>query len=138
VVSAGTITDEYNSPIQDVFPPPPPPYVVEIVEGAVVERNVYGHPIDDPTIGNTINISGGSIRVNVYGGKYSGDVTGSNIINVSGGAIGNDVYGVYTTSGHIQDSTEVHISGGTIGGGVYGAYAEQSGNVTENSILILK
>ena len=137
MVSAGTITiDEYNSPIQDVFPPPPPPYVVNIVEGAVVERNVYGHPIDDPTIGNTINISGGSIRVNVYGGKYSGDVTGSNFINVTGGAIGNDVYGVYTTSGHIQDSTEVHISGGTIGGGVYGAYAEQSGNVTANSILI--
>ena len=89
----------------------------------------------------TINVTGGTIKRNVYGGGEMGTVTENTYVNVSGGTIGTtgkgaanygNVYGggkgleTQILAGIVKGNTNVTISDGTIlhnvyGGGAYGS-----------------
>ncbi len=95
--------------------------------------NVFGGGLGESTNmdnGTIVNVSGGNIINNVYGGGEEGKVVGDIHVNVSGGTMKN-VYGAgkgsATSNAQVTGKTYVNISGGTIekfdngeGGCVYG------------------
>ena len=131
------------------------------ISGGKVERAVYGgysdFPNDGGALGNTVEISGGTIggtvlNAYVYGGyTKNGNATGNTVV-ISGGTVGGEVsgrdrfevYGGYAQNGNATGNTVV-ISGGTIGkdvygeGGtqvrVYGGYSK-NGNATGNTVVL--
>ena len=107
--------------------------------------NVYGGGLGASTVigANTeVNVSGGTINNNVYGGGEEGSVTGNTAVTISGGTM-NDVYGAglgteYTSTtwpptaanANIGGTTTVTVSGGSManvyGGGENGSVAYSS------------
>ena len=77
----------------------------------------------------TLNITGGTIKSNVYGGAELGTVTGNTVINITGGTIGTkigtganayyygNVYGGGKGSTDSRDANNIHIAG-QVGGNV--------------------
>ncbi|PPB72666.1 hypothetical protein [Campylobacter hyointestinalis] len=59
---------------------------------------------------NTVNISGGTIKREVYGGYSDLGSANGNTINISGGTIEGNVFGGYSTSGSANSNT-INISG---------------------------
>ncbi|QCT99540.1 autotransporter outer membrane beta-barrel domain-containing protein [Campylobacter hyointestinalis subsp. hyointestinalis] len=83
---------------------------------------------------NTVNISGGTIQREVYGGYSDLGSVINNTVNISGGTIQREVYGGYSLSGLVINNT-VNITGGTMNGLIYGGYS-YSGSATNNTINI--
>ena len=90
-----------------------------------------------------IDILGGTIDQNVYGGANENNIYGSTTINVKGGQVKGAVYGGSNTSGTISTTTTINVSGGTLGqssttsnavlfGGGYGSGTTVSQNTTVN------
>lgn len=73
-----------------------------------------------------IEILGGTIDGNVYGGANQNNIYGSTIIDVKDGQVKGAIYGGSNTKGTISSNTTITITGGTLG---------QSTNTTANSIL---
>lgn len=69
----------------------------------------------DVVPGVTIDIWGGTVGNNVYGGPNNNDVRGSVKINMTGGTVKGTIYGGSNTSGTITGLTLIKIDGGTIG-----------------------
>lgn len=96
----------------------------------------------DVVPGVTIDIFGGTVGNNVYGGPNNNDVRGSVKINMTGGTVNGTIYGGSNTSGTVTGLTLIKIDGGTIGtlnqtatteadavfGGGKGTQTEVSGN----------
>ncbi|MDD3414621.1 MAG: InlB B-repeat-containing protein [Lachnospiraceae bacterium] len=79
---------------------------------------VYGGGYSGAVTGDTyVEISGGSVDF-VYGGGYSGAVTGDTYVEISGGSMGNVFGGGY--EGNVKGNTIVVINGGTVNGTVHG------------------
>ncbi len=92
-------------------------------------------PIPDDYPGNVVaqvDVLGGSIAGNVYGGSNNNDISGSSLINVKDGTISGTVYGGSNTSGVIKEYTTINVTGGTIGTGTNGdaIFAGGKGNGT--------
>ena len=75
-------------------------------------------PVEDPESLPTkvkIDILGGTIANDVYGGANQNKINGSVDINMSGGTVNGAIYGGSNTSGEIVGATDISIEGGTIG-----------------------
>lgn len=84
---------------------------------------------------STVNISGGTINNNVYGGGEEGKVNGNADVTVSGGTMKN-VFGAGkggTTTAQVSGQTFVTVSGGTISESVYGG--GEAGDVVKSGQL---
>ncbi len=62
-----------------------------------------------------IDILGGTIDGNVYGGSYQTNIYGSTNINMSAGAVKGTIYGGSNTKGTISTTSTINISGGSLG-----------------------
>ena len=89
--------------------------------------------------GNTVNMTGGTVKEDVYGGySDSGNAGGAgegegNTVNISGGKVANDVVGGKSDEGNATGNT-VNMTGGTVGC-VLGGWSD-NGNVTGNKVTI--
>ena len=88
------------------------------------DGNIYGGGYGASAVltGNTtINVAGGTISKDVYGGGALANITGSTEVNIVGGTVTQDVYGGGALA-DVTGSTEVNLTGGTIrssyGGGL--------------------
>ena len=89
-----------------------------------------------------IDILGGTIDGNVYGGANQNNINGSTAINVKGGQVKGAIYGGSNTKGTISSNTTVNVTGGTLGstgntnpvlfGGGYGSNTTVTGNAIIN------
>lgn len=89
-----------------------------------------------------IDILGGTIDKNVYGGANQNNINGSTTINVKGGQVKGAVYGGSNSSGNIKTTATVNVTGGTLGttgntnpvifGGGKGLATSVTGNATVN------
>ena len=91
-----------------------------------------------------IEIIGGTIDKNVYGGANQNNIYGQTLINVKGGQVKGAVYGGSNTSGTISTTSTINVTGGTLGvntnttdnevlfGGGYGSSTTVSGSATVN------
>ena len=97
------------------------------------------------TTGNTtIDIIGGIIEQNVYGGANNNNIYGSTTINMKNGQVKGTLYGGSNTTGTISTTTTLNITGGTLGiesnttdnpvlfGGGYGQETIVTGNTNIN------
>jgi len=73
---------------------------------------------------NSVNMSGGKVGLDLYGGSSGSGNAVSNSVNMSGGTVQVNVYGGSSVSGNSMGNS-VTISGGTVQGNVYG----EGGNV---------
>ena len=73
-----------------------------------------------------IEILGGTIDGNVYGGANQNNIYGSTTVDVKAGQVKGAVYGGSNTSGTISTTTTINVTGGTLG---------QESNTTENEVL---
>ena len=98
-------------------------------------RSYSGRSYSGEAYNNTVNISGGSVKGDVYGGYsygYGQSISREaydNIVNISGGSVKGDVYGGYSYGYGQSISREaydniVNISGGSVTGKVYGGNSE--------------
>lgn len=88
------------------------------------DGNIYGggYGASAELTGNTtINVIGGTIAKDVYGGGALANVTGSTEVNINGGTVTQDVYGGGALA-NVSANTSVNLTGGTIrssyGGGL--------------------
>ena len=73
-----------------------------------------------------VEILGGTIDKNVYGGANQNNIYGSTTINVKGGQVKGAVYGGSNSSGTISTTSTINVTGGTLG---------QKTNTTANGVL---
>ena len=73
-----------------------------------------------------IDILGGTIEKNVYGGANQNNIYGSSTINVKGGQVKGGVYGGSNTKGTIYTTSTINVTGGTLG---------EEGKTTDNGVL---
>lgn len=91
-----------------------------------------------------IEIIGGTVDQNVYGGANQNNIYGQTIVNVKGGQVKGAVYGGSNSSGTISTTSAINVTGGTLGvegnttvngvlfGGGYGQNTTISGNAVVN------
>lgn len=87
---------------------------------------------------DTIDILGGTVKNNVYGGSNRNKIVGNVDINMLGGTIEGTIFGGSNTSGNIEGNVDISIEGGNIGtqvsqdsifGGGYGSGTTINKNV---------
>lgn len=124
---------------------------VIINDSAHILNNVFGGGnygvvgTSGSTTGTTkIDILGGTIDGNVYGGANQNNIYGPTLINVKGGQVKGAVYGGSNSSGTISSTSTINVTGGTLGqstnttsnevlfGGGYGSSTVVTGNATVN------
>jgi len=96
------------------------------------------------TATTNIEILGGTIDGNVYGGANQNNIYGSTTIDVKDGQVKGAIYGGSNTKGTISTTTTINVTGGTLGdstvtplkavlfGGGYGSNTTVTGNATVN------
>ncbi len=104
--------------------------VVTIAGTASIKKNVYGgnavgidavRTSQSTIIGNTtVNMQGGTVGGNVYGGGDIDRIQGDSRVNVSGGTIVGDMFGAGQRNS-VEGNISVTITDGKIIGNVYGA-----------------
>ena len=108
--------------------------------------NVFGGGLGESTNmanGTIVNVSGGLINNNVYGGGEEGTVNGDTHVNVSGGTM-KDVFGAGkggTTTAQVTGQTFVNVTGGSManvyGGGEAGDVMGESSSQTQTKNVIV-
>ena len=94
------------------------------ISGGAIQGNVYGGGKNAKVKGRTIiSISGGTIQGNVYGGGEKAEISGSTSITITNGIIVSNLYGG-GSEGLVRGDASVSITGGTIQGNVYGGGSE--------------
>lgn len=81
-----------------------------------------GTPIADPIL----NIKGGYVVENVFGGGLQAQMIGNTHVNVTGGTVQHDVYGGGALA-NVDGNTEVNLKGGTVGGAYGGGLGAKNG-----------
>lgn len=81
----------------------------------VVELPTDVDPLDGQTASVMIDILGGNIAKNVYGGPNQKYVTGNVMITMDGGTVKGAIYGGSNSSGDISGTVNIRVRGGTIG-----------------------
>lgn len=92
---------------------------------------------------DTIDIFGGTIKNNVYGGSNRNKIAGNVDINMIGGTVEGAIYGGSNTSGNIEGNVDISIEGGTIGltqtqDAVFGGGYGTSTNINKNVNITIK
>ncbi len=106
------------------------------INGGSVAKNVFGGGNESPSRDNTtVTISDNAIvGTNVYGGGNVATVDGSSVVNMNQGSVYGAVFGGGNQAG-IGSNATVSVTGGTIASGVYGG-SNASGAVG-NTIVAL-
>lgn len=106
------------------------------INGGSVAKNVFGGGNESPSRDNTtVTISDNAIvGTNVYGGGNVATVDGSSVVNMNQGSVFGAVFGGGNQAG-IGSNATVSVAGGTIASGVYGG-SNASGAVG-NTIVTL-
>ena len=107
---------------------------VIINDEAHILRNVYGGgnwgvvgATVNGTAGKTIiDILGGTIDGNVFGGVNRDNIYGTTTVNMKGGQVKGAIYGGSNVEGRIYSTSTINVTGGTLG---------QSSNTTSNEVL---
>ena len=128
---------------------------VNISGGTVSATNIYGTRVEagvDSKIVEgvfttnakncEVNITGGSVKGNIYGGYATGEVanTDGNVVNISNVDVEGNVYGGYNQNEELiinstnygssekgtSNNNKVNINGGSIKGDVYAGYSENA------------
>ena len=73
-----------------------------------------------------IDVLGGTIDKNIYGGANQNNIYGSTTINMKNGQVKGAIYGGSNSSGTISTTTTINVTGGTLG---------QQTNTTDNEVL---
>lgn len=101
--------------------------------GSTVGRLTAGESGGADAHGNTLIMSGGTVKKYLTGGDSLRGLASGNKIEIHGGQVGQHVYAGYTDRGGAS-ANELLIDGGTITGSTYGSYiAENSSRDTEGS-----
>ena len=107
-------------------------YVI-INDEAHILNSVYGGgnfgivgTSDSSNATSKIDILGGTIDKNVYGGANNNNIYGSTRINMKKGQVKGAIYGGSNTSGTISTTTTINVTGGILG---------QNSNTTDNEVL---
>ena len=85
----------------------------------------------------TLNISGGTIKSNVYGGGELGTLEQGSTISITGGTIGTEIAESVTTGEGEGATTSdvVHYTFGSVFGGGAGSSAHRNGTLTDNTTV---
>ena len=106
------------------------------IRGGTVKYNVYGgRSLLGPAERNTVKISDGTVGRNVNGGYSIYGAATSNSVEITGGKVEKLVFGGESEEGNATSNT-VTISGGTVTGWVFGGYAR--GSATGNTVILSK
>lgn len=134
---------------------------ITVADNAVVDSTIYGgggRTLTDSNRNNAsdlsydeikysaenvkINIEGGTVNGDIYGGalKYSG--VKSSEINVSAGTVNGNLYGAGGEDGSgkftlLEDSAKINLSGGEIKGNVYGSGSNSTALVKGDVSIIV-
>ena len=93
-----------------------------INENAHILNSIYGGG-NIGTVGSSsgtnatavIDILGGTIDKNVYGGSNSNSIYGTTTINIKGGQVKGAIYGGANSTGTVYSGSTVNVTGGTLG-----------------------
>ena len=103
--------------------------------GGTVNVDIYGGSSNTSSATyNTVAISGGSMNMVVFGG-YSGRGSATyNTVTITGGEVTGDICGGYSGGGSATDN-KVTIIGGKVGGDVYGGFSG-AGTANDNTVAL--
>ena len=106
------------------------------INGGSVAKNVFGGGNESPSRDNTaVTISDNAIvGTNVYGGGNVAVVDGSSVVNMNQGSVYGAVFGGGNQAG-IGSNATVSVAGGTIASGVYGG-SNASGAVGNTTVTL--
>lgn len=106
------------------------------INGGSVAKNVFGGGNESPSRDNTaVTISDNAIvGTNVYGGGNVAVVDGSSVVNMNQGSVYGAVFGGGNQAG-IGSNATVSVTGGTIASGVYGG-SNASGAVGNTTVTL--
>lgn len=113
----------------------------EFYEVKVIEPDL---PIDPKEFEvDCIDILGGTIKNNVYGGANRNRIVGNVDINMSGGTVEGTIYGGSNTTGDIQGNVDIAIEGGNIGtilsqDAIYGGGYGSSTTIQKNVNIVIQ
>ena len=118
--------------------------LIQVYDGAVIEGSVFGGGFYDSagaqdTVAGLIQLElyGGTIRGNVFGGCQNSDIVGNTDLRIYGGTVEKNLYGGgYGTKkvAGIKGNTSIHMAGGTILGNIFGG-ASQRGTITGSTTV---
>ncbi|MDO4210960.1 MAG: hypothetical protein Q4D23_04470 [Bacteroidales bacterium] len=98
---------------------------VEIAGGTVNENAFGGGHLANATANPVVTVSGGTVTHDVYGGGALADVTGNTTVNLTGGAVGGaygGALGSAEVAAKVNGDTYVHLDGSKVTEtGVFGA-----------------
>ena len=122
-----------------------------IDQNAHILNSVYGGgnygivgPPNSTNATAKIDMLGGTVDKNIYGGANQNQIYGQTLINVKNGQVKGAIYGGSNTKGTISTTSTINVTGGTLGvdsnttdngvlfGGGYGSSTTISGNATVN------
>ena len=111
------------------------------ITGGEVGWNVYGGYSNGGAVtGSTVTITGGEVTGYVYGGWSNGGAVTGNTVTITGGStVKNCVYGGYSGSynGEVSDNTVTITGGSTVENSVYGGYSnEGTSAISGNTVTI--
>lgn len=101
-------------------------YPILNIKGGTVVENVFGGGLQAQMIGNThVKVTGGTVIKDVYGGGALADVTGNTSVTLTGGSVGGaygGALGSAEVAAKVDGDTYVHLDGSQVmGTGIFGA-----------------
>lgn len=113
--------------------------IVNINSGSVSGHVYGGANIGAGSVmGNTVNLVGGTVVQNIYGGR-SGESDGNadfNKVEIFSGAVNGIIYGGYNAKGHANNN-EIIINAGAINKSIYGGWSDiDIGSANNNKVNI--
>ena len=98
---------------------------------------VYGGRGANSATENTVQVTGGTLKGDIYGGYTEGaGAVMKNTVQVMGGTLKGDVYGGTTSGDGNATENTVTITGGTLSGNAYGGKAEGTGAAQNNHVTV--
>lgn len=95
---------------------------------------IGGRSLLQRTSGNKVEVSGGTVYANIFGGKSGGSgVSSKNAVTIKNGSVHGNVYGGYSNSGSVSGNLITLYRG--ISGNIYGGYSK-SGKASGNTLAI--
>lgn len=96
------------------------------IKGGYIVENVFGGGLQAQIVGNThVNVTGGTVIKDVYGGGALADVTGNTTVNLTGGSVGGaygGALGSAEVAAKVYGNTYVHLDRSQVTGtGIFGA-----------------
>ncbi len=103
------------------------------MNGTNLPDNVYANSVKNVEI----NVKGGNVESDIYGGAVKYSAVENTKINVSGGNIKSNVYAGGDKYTLVKQNTEVNLSGGIIEGDVFGSGSKSTSKTLGDSTITL-